>query len=193
MSAKNSITVINDKKTLFKVLKDYLDKLFEDYSDDSKYFWASNSIFEIEPYQGTITFEPLIDVGFPIFDVDVEKTEGETYIKVEPYKIDMDDFELDERGLRKIYTDDYLAEKRKRFEMISPMEVLGINDSGTCRFNGEISIRQRWVWNCVDGVVDTTSIIEKEAARYAEYEEEEERDYEFESDEIVIDDEGDSE
>ena len=144
------------KEKLFEVLKTYLDRLFCDIDEDSRLFWATYSMFVVK--SDRICFCSCMNTGFPIYSVDVEKSDS-TDIKVTSYKIDsFDDYVV--TNLEKTMT--YVYEKnRSLYKMISPLEVLGLSELVGQHWSGEICVRSNFTkWNMIDVKVNKKLIIE---------------------------------
>ena len=156
---QTNVHYIDTKKVLFSVLRNHLSKLFEGKDEDSIRLWASITMYEIE--DDYICFTSCIDTHCPIYDVEVKKAD-ESNIRVIPYKVDgYTEFTIND--LKRTYPDKYYQQKLSEFEMISPLEVLGLGDCIKELFEGKIWVRTGFTgWNIIETKVDREALIEEE-------------------------------
>lgn len=159
--SKTDVTVINTKTNLFRVLRDYLDKLFGSADSNSKLFWAMYSVFVVK--KNRICFCSAMGTRYPLYNVDVEKVDHSSDIRVKPYKID---------GYKK-YTIKNLCRTYDKHDLlgichnwtssnrhlISPLQVLGYSDDVKQCWKGTVTVRTNFTeWNNIYVKVNRYSI-----------------------------------
>lgn len=142
-------SVINTRKKLFNVIKKHFVGIIEGKNDESKLFWATYSVYVVKD-DGLYLCSRLSNVSFPIYDVEVEKSDA-TEINIIPYKLN----EIEK------YIIDNLKINPEKFEIISPLEVLGWEEDLTQNWKGKIWIRGSFTgWNTIKCSIDKENLKE---------------------------------
>jgi hypothetical protein len=146
--------VIDTKEKLYDILGDYLAKLFENATEDSKIFWATYSMFCVEEdgihlCSNMETYSPLDN--YPLYDVDVRKSD-KTSITIEPYKISAYSSEVVDR------INDASLDKLFK-TTVSPLDVLGMERDTSQHWEGTVTVRTNFTgWNRIEVPVDLEAI-----------------------------------
>lgn len=149
-------TVIDTREKLFSTLKEYLERLFEGKDDDMKLFWATYSVFIIK--KDRICLCSRMGTGYPIFDVDVRKS-NQTSIMVKPYKID--DYKKYEQRKLKVTMNPEEDGQRDRYKMILPLEVMGWKEDLKQHWEGKIWVRSNFTgWNIIEVSVNKERLLD---------------------------------
>jgi hypothetical protein len=152
-----NVDTISTKEELFAVMKKYLDRLFANATEDSKMFWMTYTKFIVN--ENGLYFTSNLDTQYPIYDVDVKKSD-EMNITVIPYKIDgMKEYKLTKF---KLYETEVHVIKKVcgcyRF-LISPLELYGIEQNLETKYEGTIYLRSDFTeWNQVGAEIDIYAI-----------------------------------
>lgn len=127
---------------LFEVLRQHLQELFDGKSQDEKVFWATHTVYAIQ--KDKICLCGRIGTGFPIFDVNVTKS-NKTNILVQPYKIDgYEEYTITELEICNIPIGEEIL------RLVTPLEVLGWKEDLNQNWEGTIWVRSNFTgWNVI--------------------------------------------
>lgn len=141
----NDFIIMNTREKLFEMMRQHLDQLFVNKSEEEKLFWATYTVYRVSKHG--IYLCSRIGTGYPIYDVKVRKSH-KTSITVKPYKVDGScEYTITKLDLT------ITPEKHKKY--ISPLEVMGWAADLEQAWEGEIWVRTAFTgWNTIDVKVD---------------------------------------
>jgi hypothetical protein len=153
---------INTKEKLFEVLRDYLLKLFNHHSEDSKLFWATYSMFVIR--NDRICFCSYMGTLDPLCYVDVRKS-NKTNINVVHNEIDQYTGTNSWYNLKRIIRlSKNFDKKRAKYKYVSPLEILGLEYDPDQNWTGDVLTKKNITgWNIIEADIDKKTIIKNES------------------------------